>query len=73
VDRATTAGDEEGDEAKLVKGSPGYRRWWRGGEVAEINGGNSSSSHEQRRARERESSEVRGRWAVRARGARSFI
>jgi hypothetical protein len=54
VDRATTAGDEEGDEAKLVKGSPGYRRWWRGGEVAEINGGNSSSSHEQRRARERE-------------------
>jgi hypothetical protein len=73
VDRATTAGDEEGDEAKLVKGSPGYMRWWRGGEVAEINGGNSSSSHEQRRARERESLEVRGRWAVRARGARSFI
>jgi hypothetical protein len=64
------AGDEEGDEAKPVKGSLGHGRWWRGGAAAETDSGDSSSSCEWRRARE--SSEVRGRGVVRARGAQGF-
>jgi hypothetical protein len=67
------AGDEEGDDAKPVKGSPGARAAveMRCGVVTETNGGGSSSSHERRRVRE--SLKVWGRGAVRGGGVQGFI